>query len=157
MNYHLPNVIHLTPRLAVGGQPTASQLVDAKAMGLKQIINLRPASEDAGFDEAVTVSDMGIGYHCLPINGRADLTLENVRRFDALLTSAGDTSVLIHCASGNRVGALFALRAAWLHGQDVDAALQIGKQHGLTSMLDAVKEMLSANTVSRSMGLASQP
>ena len=142
MNYQLPNVIHLSPRLAVGGQPSSRQLVDAKAMGLQQIINLRPTTEDAGFDEVSEVAGLGVAYHCLPISGRADLTLENVHRFEALLTSAGDVPVLVHCASGNRVGALFALRAAWLQGQNVEAALQIGKQHGLTSMLDAVKEIL---------------
>lgn len=143
MNYHLPNVIHLSPKLAVGGQPTASQLIDAKAMGLKQIINLRPVSEDAGFDEAATLADMAVGYHCLPISGRADLTLENVRHFDAMLAAVGDAPLLVHCASGNRVGALFALRAAWLQGAEPEVALQVGKTHGLTSMLDAVTEILS--------------
>ena len=143
MNYHLPNVIHPSARLAVGGQPTASQLVDARAMGLKQIINLRPTTEDAGFDEASEATGMGIGYHCLPISGPGDLTIENVRRFDALLKQAGDASTLVHCASGNRVGALFALRAAWRQGQDTETALQVGKQHGLTSMLHAVREILS--------------
>lgn len=144
LNYHLPNVIHLSTRLAVGGQPTASQLVDAKAMGLKQIINLRPTTEDAGFDEASEVTEMGICYHCLPISGRGDLSIENVRRFDALLSQAGNDSTLVHCASGNRVGALFALRAAWLQGRDTETALQIGKQHGLTAMLDAVRDILSS-------------
>lgn len=143
MNYHLPNVIHLSPSLAVGGQPTVIQLMGAKAIGLRQIINLRPPAEDSGFDERAAASEIGIGYHCLPISGRADLNIENVRRFDALLSAVGDQTTLIHCASGNRVGALFALRAAWLQGQDMEAALQTGKQHGLTSMLDAVREILS--------------
>ena len=144
MSYQLPNVIHLTPRLAVGGQPSESQLLDAKSAGLERIINLRPSAENAGFNEAAEAAGMGVVYHCISIAGPADLTIENVKQFDALLGQAGDASTLVHCASGNRVGALFALRAAWLHGADTESALQIGKQHGLTSMHGTVRELLSS-------------
>ena len=143
MSYQLPNVIHLSPRLAVGGQPSASQLLDAQSAGLKRIINLRPSAENAGFDEAANAAEMGMAYHCIPIAGPGDLTVENVRQFDVLLAQSVDANTLIHCASGNRVGALFALRAAWLHGADTEGALLIGKQHGRTSMHDTVKEILS--------------
>lgn len=143
MNYQILNVIHVSSKLAVGGQPTVSQLVDARAMGLRQIINLRPATEDAGFDEPAEVARLEMGYHCLAISGRSDLTLENVRRFDELLNSVDGVSALIHCASGNRVGALFALRAAWLQGLSVDVSLSIGQQLGLTSLLDTVRDLLN--------------
>lgn len=40
--------------------------------------------------------------------------------------------VLVFCGSGNRVGALFALDAYHARGADAEAAVLVGKQHGLT-------------------------
>ncbi|MDR5880476.1 hypothetical protein [Caballeronia sp. LZ032] len=51
--------------------------------------------------------------------------------------------VIVHCGSGNRVGALFALRAAWVKGVDVPKAIEIGRQHGLTKLEDDVRRILS--------------
>ena len=50
--------------------------------------------------------------------------------------------VLLHCGSGNRIGALLALRAVWLEGKDPAAALDYGKAAGLTGLEPAVKSML---------------
>ncbi len=71
------------------------------------------------------------------------LTLAKVRLLDKVLLEHKDKNVLVHCASGNRVGALFALRAAWLDGKEKDLALKIGRERGLTSLEKTVSEMLA--------------
>lgn len=145
--FNMPFIRHLSPQLAVAGQPSEAELAAARAAGLQRVINTRPLSEDAGFDEAATAVRMGLVYHCLPIASAQDLTLDAVRRFDQLLTEAKDASLLVHCASANRVGALFALRAAWLQGLSAEAALELGRQHGMTKLEVAVQALLQRGAV----------
>jgi protein tyrosine phosphatase (PTP) superfamily phosphohydrolase (DUF442 family) len=78
----------------------------------------------------------------IPIGGAADLTEENARRLDRAIATAESMPVIIHCASGNRVGALLALRANLIQGQNADEALAFGRAAGLTSLEDAVKQRL---------------
>lgn len=139
----LLNLKHPTATHWTSGQPSPEQLAGVRAAGITHIINLRPPTEDAGFDETATLAQLGLHYTVLPVAGPAGLTLENVRKFDALLGEAGSTPTLIHCASGNRVGALMALRAGWLHGASPEAALQIGADYGLTAMMPAVAALLA--------------
>jgi protein tyrosine phosphatase (PTP) superfamily phosphohydrolase (DUF442 family) len=51
--------------------------------------------------------------------------------------------VLIHCSSGNRAGALLALRAK-LDGADNESALALGVAAGATRLQDTVKNKLAA-------------
>lgn len=125
-----------------GGQPDVEQLRAAAAAGIRRVINLRPASEDAGYDEAATADALQLDYQQLPIAGPQDLNADNVRKLDALLTAGAGTPTLIHCASGNRVGALMALRAAWIQGKSTAEALEIGRRWGLTKMEAAVSQLL---------------
>lgn len=125
------------------GAVAPEQFGELKAAGVKRVINLRPRAEQGEFDESATVSACGMQYANLPIAGPQDLTLANVKAFDALMAEAGDDSTVVHCASNNRVGALFALRAAWIKGVSADEALAIGRAHGLLAMEPAVAALLA--------------
>ncbi len=138
----LPNLMTPEPGYASGGQPSADQLKTAAKAGLGRIINLRPSGEDAGYDEAATAAALGLNYTVLGVSGPQDLTPDKARQFDALLAEHSGTPTLIHCASGNRVGALMALRAAWLQGKTTDEALDIGRRWGLTKMEATVRQIL---------------
>jgi len=59
------------------------------------------------------------------------------------LIAAANGPVLIHCGSGNRVGALLALRES-LAGADDEAAIEYGKEGGLTGLEDRVRDVLGA-------------
>jgi protein tyrosine phosphatase (PTP) superfamily phosphohydrolase (DUF442 family) len=83
-------------------------------------------------------------YLNLPIAGASDLTLENTKAMEKLIARIGETPALIHCASGNRVGALMALRASWIDDLGEEAALQIGRDYGLTKMEHQVQALLSS-------------
>lgn len=138
----LPNAREPAPGLLTGGQPTDEQLRAAAAAGYKTIINLRPAAEMPGVDESGLVDSLGMDFVSIPIGGGADLTEENARRLDRALSLAKPGSVMIHCASGNRVGALLALRANLIQGVPGSEALSLGKAAGLTSLEDAVRQRL---------------
>lgn len=134
-------VDHVSHHL-VAGQPTADELEAAAAAGIMHVVNARAEGEFDEFDEAQIVNRLGMRYHHLPIAGPQDLTRQNVVQFDGLLARIGDQPAILHCASGNRIGALFALRAAWIHNMSIDEALAEGRRHGLTGLEPAVRRIL---------------
>lgn len=132
------------PDLLTAGQPTPADFEALAAAGLKHVVNLRPPSEDAGFDEAAVLARLGLSLTVIPVAGPGDLTLARARDLDMALASANGEPVLVHCASSNRVGALLALRAAWLQGKSSDDALAHGRAGGLTKMEPMVAQLLQA-------------
>lgn len=131
------------PGRLVGGQPTSAQLKAAAGDGLKWVVDLRLASEDHGFDEPAVAAEYGLTYVSFPIAGEQDLTRENTEKLYQLLEEAGEAPMLVHCASGNRVGALMALGAVWLQNISVDEALALGRRWGLTRMEPVVIKLLA--------------
>lgn len=129
-------------RLVIGGQPTAELLREAAKSGIKVVVNLRSEAEDPGYDEAALAAELGLAYLRVPVDGPAGLAEDNVRLFDAVLDQVGDEPVLMHCSTGNRVGAMFALHAARYRGLDTEAAIEFGEAHGLTHFADEVRAAL---------------
>jgi uncharacterized protein (TIGR01244 family) len=139
----IPNACTPADGLCTGGHPEPEQLREAQRRGVRTVINLRPASEPSGYDEAALVTSLGMNYVNIPIAGPADLTRENAVRLAEALKTAGDGPTLVHCASGNRVGALFALKARYLDGLGIDESLMVGRGAGLTAMEPVVRQILS--------------
>lgn len=138
----LPRHIELNAQQHVSGQPDAETIAKLPSAGIQVVIDLRPDAERPGLDEKTAAQGAGLTYRALPIASPADLTRENVATFDRLLKESANQGVLMHCASGNRVGAMLALRARWIEGKSAEEALAIGKASGLTSMAPAVAEKL---------------
>jgi uncharacterized protein (TIGR01244 family) len=138
----IPNSTQPSAGVLIGGQPDEAALGQAADAGIRVVVNLRGEDEQLDFDEAGLVSDLGMTYLQLPIAGASDLTPENVRAFSDLLAAIGDQPVLMHCSSGNRVGALYALHAGMYQGMDVEAAIEFGRAHGLTRLEDEVRTRL---------------
>jgi len=132
------------PNYFSGGQPTDEQLAALAGAGVKHVINLRPNSETPKLNEAGMVAGRGMVYHSLPVDGAAGLTLRNVKTLDQLLKQAGDDKVFLHCSSGNRVGALMALRASLIYGESKDAAITQGKAWGLTRLEPELRRLMGA-------------
>lgn len=127
---------------------TADEVAALKQAGIDVVISLIDPNELPGVDEPALLKDSGIAWVSLPIRGADDLTLDNVKTLDGLLSQHADQQVLVHCASGNRVGAMMALRAAWLKERSVEDALLIGQRFGLTRLQPAVEQRLKS-TVER--------
>lgn len=138
----IPNLLTPEPGYLSGGQPGSEELDAAADAGVGYIINLRPTSEDPGFDEPGKLREQGIAYAVLGIAGPEDLSADNARKLDRLLAEHPDTTTLVHCGSGNRVGALMALRAAWVQDKSREEALEIGRQWGLTKLEGVVSQLL---------------
>ena len=136
------NLRHPSNTLYVSGQPKPEAFAAFAKAGVKAVINLRPPQETPGFDEAEIVAKAGMAYYNIPIRGAVDLTRDNVQKLDTLLGKIGNEPVLIHCSSSNRVGALMALRAAWVQKASVEEALKTGERYGVGQLLPDVKRLL---------------
>ncbi|HNP34458.1 MAG TPA: sulfur transferase domain-containing protein [Woeseiaceae bacterium] len=142
----LPQVVEVGKVLPVDGISSAG-LPDEAALkvfrdsGYVAVIDLRGANEKADTDEQRIVNELGMDYVPLPISGGTDITFDNAQLLDNILKKYHGP-VLVHCASGNRVGALLALRLS-LQGADDDLALATGRAAGLTSLDETVQQRLA--------------
>ena len=119
--------------LLSSGQPTASQLRTAAAAGLKNVINLRTPEEELDYDEAELVESLGMQYFSIPVaTGGSGINAENAASLQQVLERLKGQSALVHCGSGNRVGALMAL-SAFANGAPAAMALEEGTRWGMTS------------------------
>ena len=125
----------------VTGKLSPEKITKIAEAGIEHIINLQPDSE-LTFDEKSAVEAAGIHYTHLPISGANDLKQINLLEFDKALRTHHGKKTLLHCGSGNRVGACIALRAGWLRGRKMDTALERGKEHGLESLEEEVRMRL---------------
>ncbi|MDX1383890.1 MAG: protein tyrosine phosphatase family protein [Thermoanaerobaculia bacterium] len=115
-----------------GGQPTEEQLRKLAAAGYETIIDLRGEEEDRGYDEAAVTKALGLDYRTIPMTRE---TMGQAETWDAFveLFSEVDRPVLVHCASGNRVGAAYYAYLVDREGLDREAALEKAKTYGLRS------------------------
>ena len=127
-----------------GGQPTTEQLRILAQSGIKHVVNLRTLQEQS-WHEGEFVQSLGVQYHSLPISGAIDVTSENAAKLARLLSDIEGQGVLLHCASGNRVGALVAVSARDSENMGVEEAVSKGKLWGLTGLEDFVRIKLSGN------------
>ena len=132
------------PGVLTGGQPTEVQIEQAAAAGYRTVVNLRTAGEQGSWDEAPKVEALGMRYVSIPVAGADGLDLENVRRLFDVLEDPSHYPVMVHCGSGNRIGALFALEAFHVDGKDAETALAVGREAGLTGLEDAVRALLES-------------
>lgn len=137
---HAADFARPQPGLHTGGQPSQDDLVRLKSQGVRTVIDLRGAQEDRGYDVAAEAKRLGLDYIALPIAGKDDVNAANAKALGELLR-AQDGDVLLHCASGNRVGALLALDAA-TRGVPREEALELGRKAGLRSLEPVVAEQL---------------
>ena len=117
----------------LAGQPGPKDWKTVREQGILIVIDLRNRNEDRGHDERSATEEIDLDYRIHPV--RADnfarATVEPV--LDAMdhARETGD-GVLIHCATSNRSGALFAV---WRYrqGDSLDDAIAAGKRAGMTS------------------------
>ncbi len=141
----IPNACTPGSGLCTGGRPRPEHLAAAAQRGVQVVVNLCPPAEAADYDEAAAVTALGMRYINIPVAGPADLTLENAQRLAAALSGTDEAQrALLHCASGNRAGALLALKARYVDGKSPEEALAIGRAAGLRALDDFVAQLLAA-------------
>lgn len=131
------------PDLYTAGQPEPAAWQVAAGNGITTVINLRPVAEMGDRDEAAEVAAAGLEYHQLPVAGAEDINMANAIELRRLIDQAPGP-ILLHCASGNRVGALLALGESQRGALPAEQALAFGRSAGLGSLESRVREVIES-------------
>lgn len=126
------NAFAVSGTVATGGQPTAADLEALAGVGYRTVLDIRAPGEPRGFREPEVVRGAGMEYLNLPI-GHAPLTDATFDEFRRYMQDASRQPILVHCASGNRVGLMM---IPWLvldEGKDPEEAIALALRMGLSS------------------------
>lgn len=121
--------LHVRGEFFLGSQPSESDLALMKLTGLRTVVNLRKP-EEMKFAEADVVLGLGMSYVHLPWNGPAELTDEVLDLGRAALNDQ-PKPLLLHCASSNRVGAIWLAWRVLDDGADLETAAAEAKTVGM--------------------------
>jgi len=137
----IPNYVRVNPGLASAGRPTDEGLKQLKTQGFRTVIDLRTTTEEGLADEKALVEGQGLRYVHVPVTA-GSFSPADVDAVQAVLRDAAAAPVLLHCASANRVGAVWAVIQS-REGSPIDQAIAEGKRVGLrsASMIEAAQRV----------------
>lgn len=138
----ITNTKQVDAHLYSAGKLSPEQFAALPAAGIGRVLCLQPASESGTGWEEAQAAELGLSFTRIPIAGEADFDEEKARLFAAELDAEPGVPTLVYCASGNRVGALFALEAYFVDGLEPKVALERGKRAGMTRAEPAVRKLL---------------
>jgi uncharacterized protein (TIGR01244 family) len=130
----ITNFSRVDATVGCGGATQPTAMAALKKDGFASVINLRMASENgANVEEGrAAAQSAGLKYIHLPF----DAANPDPALVDRFLTAVSDKSnqpVYIHCASANRVGAVWMIKRALKDGWDVDKARAEAEAIGLSN------------------------
>jgi uncharacterized protein (TIGR01244 family) len=137
----IPNYRVLRPGLAAtSGQPAPEAFARLASQGFKTVVNLRTEEEGARHEET-WVKDAGLRYVWIPVTPES-FTVEDAEALRMVLDDAEAAPMLIHCATGNRVGAVWTVIQV-RQGRPLSEARSEGEAIGLRGPMEqAVRRVL---------------
>ena len=131
------------PGLATGGKPSPEALDRLKTLGFKTVVDLRTETEGTA-TEKQAVEAQGLRYVLVPITA-ATFSAADVAAVANVLNDPAAAPVLLHCASANRVGAVWAVLQVQA-GRPLEEAEAAGQEVGLTSaaMVEATRRVATS-------------
>lgn len=128
------NYTRVDATVACGGATGVEAFPELRARGFAAVVNLREAGEPgADIDGASRAAQaQGLRYLHIPLSSRNP----GAGAFDTFLDAMKDPAnspVYIHCASANRVGAVWLAKRMLLDGWDEQRALAEAEAIGLSS------------------------
>lgn len=136
------------PGVVSAGQPWGQEWARLADAGVETVVDIRESWEPRGHDEERMVREAGLRYIRIPF-GHGHIPDDTFDRVREVMREAGESEapVVVHCASGNRVGAALLPWWALDQGLSEDEALQAAVRAGLASRslaitaLDYVRRM----------------
>jgi len=127
-----------------GDTPTEAFATIA-AQGFTSVVNLRMDHEPGVAEEAAAVAGAGLRYFHLPMNPAAP-EAATADQFLEVVADPVNQPLYVHCASANRVGAVWAIKRVVQDGWTREAALTEGRAIGLKSpvLIEFVDRFLNA-------------
>ncbi len=128
----ITNFLRVNPQICTGGQPRLEDLPRLKAEGIKAIINLRRPTEYDAEAEAARAKELGLRYFNIPVSV-AEPQDQQAAEFLKLTADPKNRPAFIHCASANRVGALWMIRRILVDGWKLADAEAEARKIGMHS------------------------
>lgn len=131
---NIRNFKPLTNNISTGGNVSVKGFSALADNGFDIIIDARTPPEGTAAEQK-QVEALGMQYFNLPIDGRT-IPQDKVAALAKILSQNKDKKILIHCASGNRVGAFWA-EYQISHGVTAKEALAQGRYIGMGRGLES--------------------
>lgn len=128
----LANAACPLPEVLAGGQPTEAHLEALAQRGFRTVLDLRAPGEPRPYDEPEAVRRLGLEYVNIPVTPDT-LADDTFGRFRELMRDRAKRPVVIHCASGNRVGVLLIPYLVLDEGKGIEEAIEAAVEAGLRS------------------------
>lgn len=122
--------VHAFGKTMLCGQPSAAEFAEAKKRGIKTVITLREQNE-IDWNEAGAVKKLGLNFHQLGFRAPDSLTPAIIEKTITIMGDPKSTPVMLHCASANRVGALWLAHRVLNDKIDIETARKEAKTVGL--------------------------
>jgi uncharacterized protein (TIGR01244 family) len=131
--------VHQFGRYYLGGQPAEADLAAWKERGVRTVISLRTPGE-IDWDEKAAVESQGMKFVSIPFRGADTLGDQQIEEALAALADDANGPILLHCATSNRVGAIWYAHRIRHDGLSAESALAEARRIGLrnTSLTDVV-------------------
>lgn len=131
----VPNFHSVNEHLYRGGQPADTAWNRLAKLGVKTVIDLRPASEHSISKEAQIVEAAGMVYVSRPMARLAAPTNQEILRILTLLDSSAQWPVFIHCRRGaDRTGTVIACYRIAHNRWPNEKALSEARMYGLSPL-----------------------
>jgi uncharacterized protein (TIGR01244 family) len=122
--------VHVVGNVYLAGQPSQDDLPALAQRGIRTVVSLR-RPEEVDWDEAAAVRAAGMEFISVPFRGADDLTDDMFDRVRQELRERSNEPLVLHCASSNRVGAVWMAHRVLDQDVEIDAALAEAKRAGL--------------------------
>ena len=131
------NYTRVDATVACGGATAPEAMTGLKQLGFVSVINFRTAEETgAEIDASQAAADeAGLKYFHIPFRAP---TPDDAERFLEVIADTSNQPAYIHCASANRVGAMWFIKRVKQDGWEIGRAMEEAETIGLRS--EALKE-----------------
>lgn len=126
----LPDGHSIEDDIVPSGQPPKPHIAALGEAGYRTVLDTRAPEDPRSYDEPEAAAKAGMQYLVLPVRNRT-IPEETFDRFRQILRDGGNQPLLIHCGSGNRVGALLIPYLGLDRGMCSETVMVLAKQVGL--------------------------
>src|SRR5580704_4169575 len=153
-NQNLPNFQKVDDHVYRGAQPTNNGFQDLAKRGIKTVVDLRDIGEHSQADEQKAVTDLGMRYFSIPMQGMSTPNDKQIATVLALLNDVTSGPVFVHCKRGaDRTGTVIALYRIVHDGWESKRALSEAKSYGMSMFQRAMQHYVTEyRTVGTSAG-----
>ena len=143
-NEDLPNFQKVDDHVYRGAQPTNGGFKDLAERGIRTVVDLRDIGEHSQADEQKAVTDLGMRYVSIPMQGMSTPKDTQIAAVLTLLNDVSSGPVFVHCKRGaDRTGTVIALYRIIHDGWDSKSALSEAKSYGMSVFQRAMQRYVT--------------